>query len=70
MTQETVESKAEWTNSGVPGLYPAKNRYSALWTNGRARGVGFYLILECTRFCPQTDQVHKFMAAALNIILC
>ena len=27
----------------MPGLYPAKNRYNALWTNGRARGVRFFL---------------------------
>ena len=37
--QKAVESQAECTNSSVPGLYPAKNRYNALWTNGRARRV-------------------------------
>ena len=28
-------------------------------------GCAFYLILECTRFWPQTDQVYLFLAAAL-----
>ena len=39
---------------GVPGLYRAKNRYNALWTNSRARmiGCGCDLILKCTCFGP------------------
>ena len=48
--QKTDESQAEYTNSGVPGLNPFKNRYKSLWNrykslwaNGRARGVRFWL---------------------------
>ena len=41
--QKTVESQAENTNWGVPGLYPTKNRYNAFWTNGRARRVRIWL---------------------------
>ena len=43
--QKSVESQAEYTNSGAPGLYRAKNRYryNPLWTNGRSRGVRFFL---------------------------
>ena len=31
-------------------------------------GCGFDLILECTCFRPQTDQVHPFLAAALLLL--
>ena len=41
-----------------------KNRHNALSTNGRAVGCVFDLILVCTCFWPQTDQVYLFVAAA------
>ena len=41
--KKQLEVKQSRQNSGVPVLYPSKNKYNALWAHSRARRVRFWL---------------------------
>ena len=64
--QKIVQSQAKKTISGVPGLLRPKTGTMRFGPMAGLVEWAFDLILECTCFWPQTDQVYLFLAAAIT----
>ena len=64
--KKQLKVKRSRQNRVYPGFIPPKTVTMRFGLMAALVGYVICLLLECTRFCPQKDQVYLFLAAALR----